>query len=264
MCYSIMGSLNTLFRENFKKCCKEKGYTQQEVADKLGISLDGLKHHLRKSNPYLPSVDLLYKMAKIFDVDISYLIGEINSPKCSMQAISEITGINDRSISLITRNTSQFMPGFCFLINAISKSGHLEEFSSLIEELSFLDSSLINIKDSQGNGHNIFYNSKPAEAKVLKVKILSLFDIILDEIIFDDHLWDQDAGYQMSRQLLDAIDKNEHRMSHDELVDYVHQKLDEIIHVNACEYITCFSPEQIIRYERYSLRKFYSQDRNFF
>ena len=112
MCYSIMGSLNTLFRENFKKCCKEKGYTQQEVADKLGISLDGLKHHLRKSNPYLPSVDLLYKMAKIFDVDISYLIGEINSPKCSMQAISEITGINDRSISLITRNTSQFMPGF--------------------------------------------------------------------------------------------------------------------------------------------------------
>lgn len=44
MCYSIMGSLNTLFRENFKKCCKEKGYTQQEVADKLGISLDGLKH----------------------------------------------------------------------------------------------------------------------------------------------------------------------------------------------------------------------------
>lgn len=134
MCYSIMSSLNTLFRENFKKCCKEKGYTQQEVADKLGISLDGLKHHLRKNNPYLPSVDLLYKMAKIFDVDISYLIGEINSPKCSMQAISEITGINDRSISLITRNTSQFMPGFCFLINAISKSGHLEEFSSLIEE----------------------------------------------------------------------------------------------------------------------------------
>lgn len=182
MCYSIMGSLNTLFRENFKKCCKEKGYTQQEVADKLGISLDGLKHHLRKSNPYLPSVDLLYKMAKIFDVDISYLIGEINSPKCSMQAISEITGINDRSISLITRNTSQFMPGFCFLINAISKSGHLEEFSSLIEELSFLDSSLINIK---GSDHNIFYNSKPAEVKVLKAKILSLFDIILDEIVFD-------------------------------------------------------------------------------
>ena len=246
MCYSIMGSLNTLFRENFKKCCKEKGYTQQEVADKLGISLDGLKHHLRKSNPYLPSVDLLYKMAKIFDVDISYLIGEINSPKCS--------------ISLITRNTSQFMPGFCFLINAISKSGHLEEFSSLIEELSFLDSSLINIK---GSDHNIFYNSKPAEVKVLKAKILSLFDIILDEIVFDDHLWDQDAGYQMSCQLLDAIDKNEHIMSHDELIDYVRQKLEEIIHVNACEYITCFSPEQIISYRRYSLRKFYSQKRTF-
>lgn len=260
MCYSIMGSLNTLFRENFKKCCKEKGYTQQEIADKLGISLDGLKHHLRKSNPYLPSVDLLYKMAKIFDVDISYLIGEINSPKCSMQAISEITGINDRSISLITRNTSQFMPGFCFLINAISKSGHLEEFSSLIEELSFLDSSLINIK---GSDHNIFYNSKPAEVKVLKAKILSLFDIILDEIVFDDHLWDQDAGYQMSCQLLDAIDKNEHIMSHDELIDYVRQKLEEIIHVNACEYITCFSPEQIISYRRYSLRKFYSQKRTF-
>ena len=177
-----------------------------------------------------------------------------------MQAISEITGINDRSISLITRNTSQFMPGFCFLINAISKSGHLEEFSSLIEELSFLDSSLINIK---GSDHNIFYNSKPAEAKVLKAKILSLFDIILDEIIFDDHLWDQDAGYQMSCQLLDAIDKNEHSMSHDELVDYVRQKLEEIIHVNACEYITRFSPEQIISYRRYSLRKFYSQKRTF-
>ena len=90
MRYSIMGSLNTLFRENFKKCCKEKGYTQQEVADKLGISLDGLKHHLRKSNPYLPSVDLLYKMAKIFDVDISYLIGEINSCDIKIGALRRV------------------------------------------------------------------------------------------------------------------------------------------------------------------------------
>ena len=50
MCYSIMGSLNTLFRENFKKCCKEKGYTQQEVADKLGISTSTVSKYLKGAN----------------------------------------------------------------------------------------------------------------------------------------------------------------------------------------------------------------------
>lgn len=254
---------NTLFKKNFKQCCKEKGYTQQDVADKLGISLDGLKHHLRKNNPYFPSVELLYKMSELFDVDISYLIGEIETPKCSMQAVSDITGLSELSISLICKNSSKYLPAFCLFINAIAKSGYAEELSNLIFELCHIDSSIINITSIHDYSKPYFYNSQPSEVKVLKAKIIALFDNIIDSLVFKDPMFDEYAGYKMSSQLLDDIEKNESIMTNDELICYVQRKLDEIIAVNENEYITNFNPDQIIRTKHDSLRQYYSKKDGF-
>ncbi len=42
------------FITRFKECYKEKGYTQEELAEKLNLSINGLKYYLRTKNDKLP------------------------------------------------------------------------------------------------------------------------------------------------------------------------------------------------------------------
>ena len=73
-----------IFITRFKGLCKLKKKTQAEIAESLGISVNGLKHYMRKNNNAFPPVEYLDLMAKEFDVDISYLIGETDEPKHSL------------------------------------------------------------------------------------------------------------------------------------------------------------------------------------
>lgn len=72
---------NCVFTTRFKECYKKKGYTQEDVAEKLGISLNGLKNYLRTKNDKLPPLDLLKRIAELLDVDTAYLLGEIDCKK---------------------------------------------------------------------------------------------------------------------------------------------------------------------------------------
>ena len=47
-----------------KECYKEKGYTQEELAEKLNLSINGLKYYLRTKNDKLPPLDLLKEWLK--------------------------------------------------------------------------------------------------------------------------------------------------------------------------------------------------------
>lgn len=49
------------------ECCKEKGLTLQELADRLGIARSTLANTLTKRNPTL---DTLEKIAKALDVTV--------------------------------------------------------------------------------------------------------------------------------------------------------------------------------------------------
>ena len=81
-----------IFITRFRQLCKLNNKTQAEIAEILGISVNGLKHYLRKTNNTFPPVEYLDLMAKEFNVDIGYLIGEINEPRYNEQLITDLTG----------------------------------------------------------------------------------------------------------------------------------------------------------------------------
>jgi transcriptional regulator with XRE-family HTH domain len=60
------------FRERIKDICKEKGTTQKELAEKLGITDISLNKTLRGDYPRLQSLELI---AEALKVDIKELFG---------------------------------------------------------------------------------------------------------------------------------------------------------------------------------------------
>ncbi len=58
--------------EGLKKIRKEKGLNQQKVALDLNISREALSHY--ENGKREPSISMLIKMSKYFDVSIDYLI----------------------------------------------------------------------------------------------------------------------------------------------------------------------------------------------
>src|SRR5690606_23263991 len=55
---------------------KEKGYSMQEMANKLGIAKSTYAGY--ESNYREPSLDMVKKMSRIFDVSVDYLLGITN------------------------------------------------------------------------------------------------------------------------------------------------------------------------------------------
>lgn len=51
--------------------------TQQEIADKLGVSRSRYSHY--ENEHVQPDIDLLQKMADIFEVSVDYLLGRVSA-----------------------------------------------------------------------------------------------------------------------------------------------------------------------------------------
>lgn len=61
------------FSENLYKLRIENGWTQQELADRLGISRSAVGMYERNSR--VPDFELLEKIADLFNVNMSFLLG---------------------------------------------------------------------------------------------------------------------------------------------------------------------------------------------
>lgn len=62
-----------VFRENLKEQRKLYGYTQRQVAEKLGISQPSYIRYENGSSE--PTLENLVKLADLFDVSVDYLLG---------------------------------------------------------------------------------------------------------------------------------------------------------------------------------------------
>lgn len=60
---------------NLAKLRKKMGMTQKEVAERLDCSQVSIGKYERGERE--PSIDMLKKMAKLFDVNVDYLIGNV-------------------------------------------------------------------------------------------------------------------------------------------------------------------------------------------
>lgn len=88
--------------ERLSELRKDMGYTQQELADMLGISKFSISSY--ENDKTTPDDDMKVKLAKKLNVSIDYLLGVTDepypyqddvtivriSPKLSIQAVSEI------------------------------------------------------------------------------------------------------------------------------------------------------------------------------
>ncbi len=63
-----------LFNENLKKIRKEKGYTQEELAAKVGVVRQTVSKWEKGLS--VPDADILRKLAEILDTDINILLGD--------------------------------------------------------------------------------------------------------------------------------------------------------------------------------------------
>ena len=65
--------MEILFKERFSETLKFSGISQKQLAGKLGISEGNITNWKKGEN--LPSVEILFKLCKIFDVSADYLLG---------------------------------------------------------------------------------------------------------------------------------------------------------------------------------------------
>lgn len=92
-----------MFSERMTKLRKEKGLTQKDLAQILGVSIDSIRRW--EQNKRSPDVDMLGKIAHALDTTVSYISGETDNPKPNNDN-EEIRAINadiDSSMAFIKK-----------------------------------------------------------------------------------------------------------------------------------------------------------------
>lgn len=111
-----------------KNRIKEMGYTQEEFAEKAGISLASLKKYMNGTNVY--RVDLLPKFAELLECSYDYLLGYSRSPIRENSDISNELHLSDRAIELIREKASRdeddyYHMSYFYILNSIIENEDL-------------------------------------------------------------------------------------------------------------------------------------------
>lgn len=89
------------FAQRLKVLRKERGITQQQLADGVGISKGGLSYYENAGRT--PDISILERFADYFCVTTDYLLGRTNAQtqKAKLQAVCNYTGLSDKSVNLL-------------------------------------------------------------------------------------------------------------------------------------------------------------------
>lgn len=87
------------FSERLKKLREEKGISQTELGEALGISRSSISFYEKSER--VPDIELLSDMARYFEVPVDYLLGLSNAKSTNepeLKAICDYTGLNEHSV----------------------------------------------------------------------------------------------------------------------------------------------------------------------
>lgn len=89
------------FGERLLKLREEREETQQQLADAIGITRQSLSRY--ETNERTPNIDLVYNIAKYYNVSADYLIGlsEIQSNDKKIETACEVTGLEEVAIDVL-------------------------------------------------------------------------------------------------------------------------------------------------------------------
>lgn len=87
------------FGERLFKLREERGETQLQLAQAIGITRQSLSRY--ETNERTPNIDLIYSIAKHFNVSADYLLGlsDVQSVNTDIQTACKVTGLSEESIS---------------------------------------------------------------------------------------------------------------------------------------------------------------------
>lgn len=90
------------FAQRLKALRKERGITQQQLADGVGISKGGLSYYENAGRT--PDISILERFADYFGVTTDYLLGRTNAQtkKAKLQAVCNHTGLSDKAVNLLS------------------------------------------------------------------------------------------------------------------------------------------------------------------
>lgn len=84
-----------------KDLIKERGYTQEEFAEEVGIGLSSLKKYITGQVSY--TIDTLELFAEFFSCSYDYLLGKSLTPCREIQDVKQATRLTDGALECLTR-----------------------------------------------------------------------------------------------------------------------------------------------------------------
>lgn len=89
---------NNIFSIRFKETYKKRGYTQESLSEKTGIKKCTIAKYSKQSNYDLPSLETMKLLADTLEVDVAYLLGEIDCEHWQQHSVQEVTGLSPAAI----------------------------------------------------------------------------------------------------------------------------------------------------------------------
>ena len=94
--YSIAEGLKRARRQYNEGKSKELRITQEELAERLGVSLKTVMNW--EQGQAIPSVETLMDLAEIYHCDLDYLTGRLDQKTHDLQFIHDQTGLSEKAI----------------------------------------------------------------------------------------------------------------------------------------------------------------------
>lgn len=86
--------------ERIKKLREEKGFTQKQFSEEVGININTLASYERETRE--PGIDLIIKFANYFNVTTDYLIGASDYINAGIEQIGEKTRLTEESLEILS------------------------------------------------------------------------------------------------------------------------------------------------------------------
>ncbi len=124
----------SIFNTRLKSTAKEQGYTQQALAEKMNVSVETVKKWYTTTMPDLGTVR---ELANELNVDVAFLLGDIECKHHEEQTIKDVTGLSKESCVNLLRIARNNPEGFAVLDEILSSDDTAEEFSNLLSSVWF-------------------------------------------------------------------------------------------------------------------------------
>lgn len=164
-----------MISQRLKQLRSENNLTQAQLASILGIAKTTLAAYEQGKSE--PNIELLIKMANYFDISVDYLIGKTNCMHEEYQPVSDILGIDEKTIEILQK-----------LSATASDHSHLDYLEAIIQHPQF-SNLMLQIKsylaqDEQGWNDVAILGSNGTKTNNISAEVMKAFSMQIVQTTF--------------------------------------------------------------------------------